>query len=227
MIGIYKITSPSKKVYIGQSVDIENRFYSYRKLYCKKQPILYRSLLKYGVEKHNFEILCECDVNELNEKERYYQDLYCVLNKSGLNCILTKASDRSGTISDETRKKLSEAKIGKKKSIETKSKMSAWQIGRKLTDEHKQKLSAWQIGRKLTNEHKQKLSNAKLGKKKSDETKSRMSSGRKGMKFTDEHKKNISNARKKIKISDETRKKMSASRKKNIEEKKLLSNKNY
>jgi hypothetical protein len=31
-IGIYKITSPTKRVYIGQSVNIERRFNTYEKL---------------------------------------------------------------------------------------------------------------------------------------------------------------------------------------------------
>jgi hypothetical protein len=67
MIGIYKITSPSKKVYIGQSVNIEKRKYFYEIGNCKKQIKLYNSIKKYG-----------------------------------LNCMLTKSSDKSGNMSLET-----------------------------------------------------------------------------------------------------------------------------
>lgn len=88
MTGIYKITNPKGKVYIGQSIDVEKRFYTYKKLHCKRQPILYNSLKKYGTQNHTFEILCECEISELNKKERYYQDLYCVI-RYGLNCVLT------------------------------------------------------------------------------------------------------------------------------------------
>ena len=49
MIGIYKITSPNNKVYIGQSVDIEKRLKRYKNLNCKKQSKIYNSLNKYGV----------------------------------------------------------------------------------------------------------------------------------------------------------------------------------
>ena len=42
---IYKITSPSQKVYIGQSRNIQNRVQNYKRLDCKKQPILYKSLI--------------------------------------------------------------------------------------------------------------------------------------------------------------------------------------
>jgi group I intron endonuclease len=79
MIGIYKITSPTKKIYIGQSVNIEKRILSYKGLHCKNQTIIYNSLKKYGVDKHKFEILCECEISELNDKERYYQDLYSAI----------------------------------------------------------------------------------------------------------------------------------------------------
>lgn len=102
MIGIYKITSPTKKIYIGQSINIEQRFYMYKRNHCKKQVRLYNSLKKHGSEKHNFEIIIECEISELNDKERYYQDLYSVTSDKGLNCSLTKSSDRSGKLSIET-----------------------------------------------------------------------------------------------------------------------------
>ena len=62
MIGIYKITSPSNKVYIGQSVNIQKRFRDYKSLKrsIKQQPRLYNSFVKYGVNNHLFEILSEC-----------------------------------------------------------------------------------------------------------------------------------------------------------------------
>lgn len=44
MIGIYKITSPSGKVYIGQSVNIERRFLDYKKSLKNTQIKLYNSI---------------------------------------------------------------------------------------------------------------------------------------------------------------------------------------
>lgn len=88
MIGIYKITSPTKKVYIGQSVNIERRFKEYKRSLAKGQVLLNRSFLKYGIERHKFEIICECEITELNNKERYFQLLYSAIGKNGLNCIL-------------------------------------------------------------------------------------------------------------------------------------------
>jgi group I intron endonuclease len=72
MTGIYKITNPKGKVYIGQSIDINRRFNEYKKLLCNQSKKLYNSLKKYNPESHKFEILEECNVVELNSKEEYY-----------------------------------------------------------------------------------------------------------------------------------------------------------
>ena len=64
--GIYKITSPSGKIYIGQSKDINKRFNLYKRLQCERQPKLYNSFIKYGTINHKFEVLCECNKELLN-----------------------------------------------------------------------------------------------------------------------------------------------------------------
>ena len=88
MTGIYKITSPSGRIYIGQAKDLSLRFKQYLKLQnCKGQTKLYNSFIFYGVENHVFEIIEECNREKLNNKERYYQDLYNVIGENGLNCI--------------------------------------------------------------------------------------------------------------------------------------------
>jgi group I intron endonuclease len=122
MIGIYKITSPSNKIYIGQSTNIKKRFASYLYKNCKSQTKLYNSFLKYGVENHKFEIICECLIIDLNNKERFYQDLYNSFN-DGLNCRLTFSFDKSGLISNESKLKISNSKKGISFSNEHKYKM--------------------------------------------------------------------------------------------------------
>lgn len=108
MVGIYKITSPNDKVYIGQSINIEKRFNDYKLLRSNRQILLHRSLLKYGVENHKFEILEECLIFSLNKQERYWQDYYNVLDKNlGLNLILTETDELPRVVSEETRKKIS------------------------------------------------------------------------------------------------------------------------
>lgn len=114
MIGIYKITSPRGKVYVGQSRNIERRRKRYHALRdCKGQPKLYNSIVKYGFSEHVFEVLEECLVEELNRRERYWQDFYNVL-EGGLNCVLVPADGLTKVLSAETLSNMSKAKLGKK-----------------------------------------------------------------------------------------------------------------
>ena len=115
MIGIYRVINPNNKIYIGQSIDIEKRWKRYYyTLNCKSQTALYRSFKKHGVDNHKFEVIEECLEQDLNERERYWQDYYDVSNKNGLNCMLTGCGDKKGKISKETRFKMSECKRGAK-----------------------------------------------------------------------------------------------------------------
>lgn len=145
MIGIYKITNPKGRIYIGQSVDIKARLTQCKRLDCKNQSKLYNSLKKYGFKSHTFEVIHYCDIEELNELERYYQDLYDVLNK-GLNLKLTETSDKSGKLSEETKNKISLIHKGRRLTDETKKKMSKTRKGRKLSEQHRINKSIAQLG---------------------------------------------------------------------------------
>ena len=131
MVGVYKIESPSGRIYIGQSTDIDKRFRYYKKLRCKTQPKLYRSLMKYGAESHSFEVIWLCNQYELNYFERKFQLKYDSV-ESGLNLRLTKDDERSGYMSEETKLKMKisnsnnipPSRKGKKHTIESKIKMS-------------------------------------------------------------------------------------------------------
>ena len=144
MIGIYKITNPNGKVYIGQSIDIEHRFYEYKcTTNCSSQIKLFRSLKKYGTNNHTFELLEECNIDMLNEKERYYQDYYDVLNENGLNCRLTTTNNKSGENSLESNIKRSQTMKGKNKrprpDVVEKNKIV--HKGKTISDAHKKAIS--------------------------------------------------------------------------------------
>lgn len=186
MIGIYKITSPTGKVYIGQSVNVEKRLKDYKSCNAKKQPRLHRSFLKYGYKNHKIEIVCECSLEELNDKERYYQDLFSCIGKNGLNCVLTQSSDRSGFRSEETnnklrgvprpehvRLKISESTKGRKHSVETRLKIS--EKSRNISDETRQKYRDSHLGNRHTKEAKIKIAEASTGRIKSEETRLKIS----------------------------------------------------
>lgn len=154
MIGIYKITNPNGKIYIGQSVNIKLRFERYIKNMegCKTQVKLYNSLKKYSPENHKFEILEECSLEQLNEREIYWGQYYNVLNKNlGLNLKLGKGK---GSLSEETKLKIGNSLKGTKRSEETKLKMSLKQIGRKYTEHNKLKMSLSKKGKKFSEDKK-------------------------------------------------------------------------
>jgi GIY-YIG catalytic domain/NUMOD1 domain len=117
-IGIYKITSPIQRVYIGQSNDIKRRLRNYTIIVksVEGQVKLHRSLVKYGFKKHVFEVIEYCDLIELNCRERHWQDYYDVTGKNGLNCMLTKCEEIKGqmpkTIYEYINKKVVDTSTG-------------------------------------------------------------------------------------------------------------------
>jgi group I intron endonuclease len=144
MIGIYKITNPKGKIYIGQTIDIQRRVYQYEKFNCKEQPKLYNSLKKYGFENHQIELIYECDIESLTFFERYYQELYNSTQNDNLNCFLVTTADKSGRHTEETKRKMSESAKGKKKSAEHIAKLPQNQKGykgKKRSEETKLKQS--------------------------------------------------------------------------------------
>lgn len=219
MIGIYKITSPTNKIYIGQSIDIEKRWKVYLKMKCKEQPKLYNSFKKHGVDNHKFEIICQCSIDELNEMERFYQDAFCVINGNGLNCILTETLERHLEVSEETRKKRSLALKGKKRPKELCDRLSLLAKGRIISDETKAKISFSCKGRIVSFETRAKQSESL--KNPSEEIRLKISISSKGRKHTEETKEKISKANKgrpKLankgrKLSDDARSRISAARK--------------
>ena len=149
MIGIYKITNPKGKIYIGQSVNIEKRWNRYKNLNqkdCIGQPLIYRSLIKYGVKNHIFEIIELCNKEELNKLESYYIALYNSFNsKCGLNLT---SGGTNYLFSDISRRKMSIAQKNKIVSKETRLKMSISQKNRPMIS-HETKLKLSYSKRKL------------------------------------------------------------------------------
>lgn len=73
MIGIYLITNKvNGKKYVGQSIDIEERWKSHIWESKKSEYIIHRAMRKYGIDNFDFSILEECSVDKLNEREIYW-----------------------------------------------------------------------------------------------------------------------------------------------------------
>ena len=79
--GIYKITNQvTKECYIGQSVDISKRWKDHAKcglgIDTPAGNKLYKAMQTYGIWNFSWEVLEQCSKDLLDEKEKYYIDLY-------------------------------------------------------------------------------------------------------------------------------------------------------
>lgn len=155
MVGIYKITNPKGRVYIGQSIDLEKRYQHYKSGTVESQIRIYQSIKKYGWQNHNWEIICECEESVLNQLERKYQEEYKSV-EHGLNCRYTETKDKSGKLSEETKQRMRKPKSPR-------------------SEEHCKKLSEIAKNRKPSEETKRKTSESLRGIIRSEETKSKLS----------------------------------------------------
>jgi hypothetical protein len=105
IIGIYKITNKETgNAYVGQSTNLERRKRQYTYPNETKQQIrLNRSIQKYGIELHEFEILEECTLELLDDREIYWGEFYESLGPKGLNCRLGQGR---GVLSDELKERM-------------------------------------------------------------------------------------------------------------------------
>ena len=163
MVGIYIIINPESKPYVGQTKNFKRRLYEYKtnlKL-LKGQPKLYDSFIQYGFENHTITILEECLIEDLNTRERHYQELYNVVEE-GLNCVYVATNSKSGKASEITIQKQKLAKAGKNNPMFGKT---LWNKNKKLTEEHKKKQSNAHLGKQQLTETKRKIQAALKGKK--------------------------------------------------------------
>ena len=85
--GIYKITNiQNNKSYIGQSGNIKFRWITHiiDSINNESAPI-HIAIRNFGIEKFKLEILEECSIEELNNKEKYYIQKYNTLIPNGYN----------------------------------------------------------------------------------------------------------------------------------------------
>jgi group I intron endonuclease len=218
--GIYKIKNKTdNKIYIGQAKDIEKRWKTHKRT-------------KYPEDLFSYEILMECDLEQLN-----FWEIAWITSENacdpdvGYNKALGGTSLKNIIKSDELKAKLSAALKGKgkgrKKSPETIVRMTAAQRGRgkrgKHTDEHKAKISLACkgknkgiknfLGRTHTDEAKAKISAANMGHSVSDKTRAAVSASNKIRIVSDETKAKLSAVNKGKVISEETKQKLSAANK--------------
>lgn len=191
MVGIYKITSPSSAVYIGQSWDIDKRFRNYKSKNAYQQPHLSNSIKKYGFDSHKLEVVHELpkDVEQevLDRYEQIYMDAY---RDCGVTLMNIKEGGRGGKHSAETRRTMGDKLRGIP-----------------LTEQHKENIGAQQRGKKHSAER---IKNMRDGKEKagyqySEEALKNMAIGQTGRKHSEESKAKRSKSLTGIKRSEETK----------------------
>jgi group I intron endonuclease len=145
----------NKKCYIGQTINLfEQRFNQH----IKSNFLIGKAIRKYGID--NFKKILIEDVPEekLNELEIEYIQKYNSVYPNGYN--LTFGGD-SGKKSEETKRRISEAKKGRRHSEETKIKISDAGKRRRHSEENKKKISESEKGKFVSEETKRKMSKAK------------------------------------------------------------------
>lgn len=186
LCGVYKITNiVNQKVYIGQSVSIQSRWKEHinsLRRGASRCTLLQRAWNKYGEESFVFEVLELCSPDMLDEIEISYILFYDSCN-NGYN--IEQGGNKNKHLSDDTKKKIREAHLGKKMSDETIKRMSEARIGNKnpmygKTHSSKARLKISKAhkgkpGYKLNDETKEKIRKANTGKTLSEETRRKIS----------------------------------------------------
>lgn len=201
---LYFLRSPSGRAYIGQTtLSITRRIQFHSRGGCRA---LHNAIEKYGLD--NFFVgevgmypIADLDANEV----RFIKEL-CTLAPEGYN--LTTGGGSNHKCSDETRKRMSEAKreksmsatnkaallkanIGKPMHANTKAALLQANIGNQLSAETRQKISVATTGKSHNAETRKRMSAASHGKPKSAETRQRMSDAWKGKPKSEEQKRRM------------------------------------
>lgn len=206
MVGIYSITSPIGKVYVGQSWNIKKRHYYYTNAHnCREQVGLSRSIAKHGWNNHNVKVLAELP-EDITQKALDEHEIFCIDQFRAANIAMLNMKDGGshGRQSAESIRKTQEARkkqppptLGKKFSEESKKRMSAWQIGRKMSPEAIEKVRIYNLGRKHTEQAKANMKAAQAqmntweGRKHKEESKQKQSLAKIGNKINNKKTKRI------------------------------------
>lgn len=112
--GIYGLRCKTTgKWYIGQSTNIHKRWKTcYKTMSCPKQRKIFNALKKYGYDDFDKIVIEECSKNACEIREPHWIEFYNAVN-DGYN--LRTGGRSGGKLSEETRKKMSLAKLGKKR----------------------------------------------------------------------------------------------------------------
>ena len=130
---IYKITSPTERIYIGKTTRLKDRISYYRNNNKGGQKILDSRIEKYGWDQHKFEVIDEAPVDQLNELEIKYIKEFNTFhydNSNGMNLTRGGEGLNGRKLSAETIAKQIVKRTGTKRSEATKKLMSDLKKGK-------------------------------------------------------------------------------------------------
>lgn len=178
---IYKHTNRvNGKAYIGQTVDMARREWFHRNTtHC---PVFHAAIQKHGWDQFTTEVLLTCDTyEEANIHELRLIAEHQTLIPNGYNL---REGGNNSSPSPETRARMSAAARGRVVSEETKRKIS--EAGKRLrsTPEYKEAQRLRRLGTKHSEDRKRKISESltgRTGRKRTDEERKHQSNIRKGV----------------------------------------------
>lgn len=132
---IYRAYLKDGRSYIGQTTRKLNIRISEHKSSCKYKKFHFqRAIKKYGFDSFNWEILEYCLSLDMLNKAEIYWSIYFKSIENGFNL---KVGEGGGSLTDETKRKISEGKIGEKNPMFGKNTKMR---GKKLPNEWKNKI---------------------------------------------------------------------------------------
>lgn len=177
--GVYIITCiPENKHYIGKSVDVFGRLAEHKSLLLNgrhKNVHLTESFNKYGFDSFSFDVLEYCDRIYIASFENWWCNMLNTHNREyGYNIQPTNPYSEMLSQSPETKKRISDAGIGRVFSQERNDKISKKLRGREFSQEWRENISASKKNIKVSDSTRNKLSLAHKGKVVSIETREKL-----------------------------------------------------
>lgn len=235
---IYKITNIlNGKVYIGQTwnpLHVRFRRHSNKASHFSR---ITNSIKKHGKENFTIEAICITNTQPIaNYWESFFINRYKSMDRAvgyngkeggsnGKHSEETKLKlsliNKGKVLTEECKRKLSEAKKGLKLSEATRLKIKEANTGKVRSEQSRQNYTNARTGTHLSDETKKKISDSRKGQKSSKEARDNMSKAGKGRKQSAEHVKKKADALRGRPLSEETKKKMSESAKKHSKKEKI------
>lgn len=208
---IYKIESPTGRIYIGKAKNFNNRMSKYKKGADPKQYVIHRSIIKHGWDSHTVSKIDQFEGSDFEAGSRemfwirsYMSNVYKYPEMNGMNLTDGGSGTKGRKCSQKTKDLMSLKMKGKKHSDETKLKLSIANKGFKrpqsAIDSHRAKMK----GRKRSDEFCKNVSLGKTGKgnpkligrKTPQYVRDKIAESNRGRKITEEQRKKMSDAKK-------------------------------